>query len=100
MKDPRSRIVSPEANSDIVSKVSGVYYIAADRVDEVVLLTPGDSDNVERMTMEMHWVLGGFSQLLSLERKDRKTYRYSRDIASRHGDFDHLVRGQLDVASL
>jgi len=61
MKDPRSRIVGPEANGDVVSFVPDVDYVAAERVYKVVFLAPCGANDVERMAMEVHRVLWGAS---------------------------------------
>ena len=49
MKDPGTRIVSGEANGDVVSNTAGIYDISLDRVVVVVCAASCASNDAERM---------------------------------------------------
>lgn len=57
MYEPRSRIVSDEAERNIVSAFSDVDYIAADWILEVIFIASSDTNDIECMPVQVNWVL-------------------------------------------
>ena len=57
MEEPRSRVISGEADRDIIIGTSNVDYITPDRVHVVVGAATGAPDHTKGVAVEMEWVL-------------------------------------------
>lgn len=57
MQEPWSWVVSGPSNGHIVTLCSDSHYVATGRVDVVVIGLPGTSNNAERVSVQMEWML-------------------------------------------
>ena len=73
MEEPRSWIVGPETNGNIVASTSNIDNIALDGVVVVVDAAASTSDHAEGMTVKMEWML----QYEESERFKRSQRRHS-----------------------
>ncbi len=58
VEKPRTRVVSDEADRDIIfTSEAHVHDVAEDRVLKVIRRITSTADNGERMTMQVNWML-------------------------------------------
>lgn len=55
--DPRARVIGSEANRDVVASGTYVHDVSSYGIVIVVRITPSTANDVERMPMQMQWML-------------------------------------------